>query len=259
MGKRITLLFLVLTILLSLAGCGLKYTRTTATDDNATYSKQTVYEQRNERVIAQAEEYLKQTYPDDEFTYLGGTPPSWAYNEYTLVFSTKKYEDRELTVYAVTHDDNKDDMSKYEFYDTYFVYTVNDEAEKYFYDLFGKTISEPFRVKIDYLETYGAAMRYDSSLDFVCNYNSGNFGITVYLFFEREDSKVDDKINEIIEDYYKKNLKIWVTRIVIDDISIVDDDIIQQIKESYDSTFSRRKDFGTAQLLVEDIQNGSVN
>lgn len=246
-------------ILFPLAGCGLKHTRTTATDDNATYSKQTVYEQRNERVIAQAEEYLKRTYPDDEFTYLGGTPPSWAYSEYTLVFSTKKYEDRELTVYAVTHDDDKDDMSKYEFYDTYFVYTVNDEAEKYFYDLFGKTISEPFRVKIDYIKTYGAAMCYDSHLNFVENYNMGNFGMIVYLFFEKEDSEVDDKINEIVEDYYKKKLKLEINRIVIDDISIVNNDTLQQMEDSYDKTYSRIKHFGTAHLLAEERKNESTN
>ena len=216
-------------------------------------------ERRKEIVVAEAAEYLKDTYPDDEFTYIGGTPPSWAYNEYTLVFSTKKYEDRELKVYAVTHDDNKDDMSKYEFYDTYFEYAVNDEAEKYFYDLFGESISEPFRMKIDYLNSYEAARCYDSNLDFVENYNNRNFDLTVYLFFNKEDSEVDDTINKIITDYYEKKLQLWVTRIVIDDINIVNNDTIQQIKDSYDGTFSRRKDFGTAQLLIEEIKHESAN
>lgn len=240
MYKRVLSVLLVVTISFSLAGC--KIIRTPGIADNSSVSSvPTFTEIRKEKVVAKATEYLEENYPDDEFTYTGGQSPSWAYHEYTLVFSTKKYDDRKLKVYAITYDDDKDDLSKYEFYDTYYEYTVNDEAEKYFYDLFGEYISEPFRVKIDYFESYAAARNYQRDLSFYSNYEEKTLGFFVYVFIESNAEKTDRILMEIIEQEKKRNLDLDITRIIIDDLETVDDNTVQMVKDNSNFFHSKRK------------------
>lgn len=243
MYKRLLCVFLVFAVLLLLAGCGSRNIGAISTDDIATFNTQADAEKKNELVVAAAKKYLKDNYPDDEFSYLGGTLPSWAYSEYTLVFSTKKYEDREFTVYAVTHDKNKYDMTKYEFYDTYFVYTVNDEAEKYFCDLFGECISEPFCVKLDYVENRGAAEYYQRDLDFYSNYKDDTLVFVVYIFIEDNVETVDNALENIVDEEDEKGLDLFLTRIIVDDLKSVDNNTVKNIKNHLGDYYSRRKDF----------------
>ena len=73
----------------------------------------------------------------------------------------------------------------------------------------------------------------------VC-YNNHNMYFYVLFYVEKEDKETDDMIQEIIEDYYKKDLGFSVCRIVIDDVGVLDNDEYKyEIDPFYDSAVSR--------------------
>ena len=109
MYKRLLSVFLVITIFFSLAGC--KTIRTPGIADNSNISSvPTAAEERKERVVAEATEYLKEIYPDDEFTYVSGRSPDWDLRYYELAFTSKKYDDQKFTVYGVYPDGESTDV-----------------------------------------------------------------------------------------------------------------------------------------------------
>ena len=187
--KRIISLFLIIAVFFSPSGCS---------DNNAT-SKVTPEEVKT-RVISEATAYLKENYPNDEFTYLEGRSPNWAYSYYELGFTSKNYDNQKVTVFAEsTNEKNDKGSTKYNYSDDYYQYYMLEDAEKYFYDIAKEYFDDDIIVKVGFATGIGFAD------DIPCNMTFSEFiskkaGSLFVSFFYSKDYKsknIDMFINTI--------------------------------------------------------------
>ena len=222
MCKRITLLFLVLTILFSLAGCGLISTPGIA-DNSIVSSAPTAAQERKERVVAEATEYLKENYPDDEFTYVSGRSPDWAYPYYELAFTTKKYDDQEFTVYGVYPNGEATDVEipyfpeinteqEFEYYDTYYQYYMKEDAEKYFTDLGNEYIGGIETCDVFFQGEIYSSKYINKAEPFSTNLELGNINVRVGLKTDKVLSYDKKEVKKLLEYLLEKKIytSVWV-------------------------------------------------
>lgn len=182
MLKRIISLSLIIVMMVSLAGCKLPKATSVDTQTNTNNTESVTSKQaEKERVIEEAKAYLQENYPDDEFTYVSGRSPEWAYNYYELAFTSKKYDDQEVIVYGISETEEQKDLEEYNYYDTYFEYSMKDEAEEYFYNLVKKYFSDNILVKVVIYNGIGSAMKVDNKNNFIYNATNNKITFNVHI------------------------------------------------------------------------------
>lgn len=203
MSKRIISLILVMTTLFSLVGC--KSIRTPGIADNSNISSvPTAAEERKERVIHEATEYLKEKYPDDEFTYVSGRSPDWAYPYYELAFTTKKYDDQEFTVYGVYPDGESTDVEipyfpqinmeqEFEYYDTYYSTSMYNEVASFFEESAHNYFSKKIIIRITLMESLYLAQTLSEKTFNDCMKERINF-VHVDLISDSSLEEIEDSI-----------------------------------------------------------------
>ena len=219
MLKRIISLSLIIVMMVSLARCKLPKATSIDTQTNTNNTESVTSKQaEKERVIDEAKAYLRENYPDDEFTYVSGRSPEWAYNYYELAFTSKKYDNQEVIVYGDPRkDDNpnsvvmsyyRDDNGNviYDYFDTYYQYSMKSEAEEYFYDQASKYIENYCSVKIEFYDGIGFAKSVVSKSSFV--ENAKNDTITYYVCFDFNNNviDIDFQIMKFLEDLAKDGI-----------------------------------------------------
>lgn len=193
MYKRLFSLFLVFVTLFLFGGCKSKNFGSIYTDDTATFSSKTNAEKRKERVVSEAMEYLNENYPDDEFTYVSGRSPDWAYPYYELAFTTKKYGDQEFTVYgSYKNSEDSNEVAapyfpktnpdvEFEYCDTYYEYYMKEDAEKYFTGLGNEYIGNIETCDVIFANKTYFAKQVDNDSSFKENYENSNLRAFAFL------------------------------------------------------------------------------
>ena len=210
MKKTVSVLLLLVMLLFSLTACNFIHKRITPADVE-------------KRVIEEATKYLKENYPDDEFTFKSAADPNWSDKYWKIGFITKKYDNQELTVYAEsTEEESKDGFTKYKYVDNYYQYYMNDDAEKFFYDIaekyFRKNDNIVIKVAFETSKTDAECIPVNSSFDEELD----NLDMTIYMF--TEDKKVydkDDKMRRIVKELDDKNMLVYIFYIYTDKIEEV--------------------------------------
>ena len=213
-------------------------------------------EDKKTRVISEATAYLKENYPDDEFTYVDGRSPNSAYNYYELGFTSKNYNNQEVTVFGVpTEEENNEGMQLYHYYDSYYQYYMNEDAEKYFYDIAKKYISDDIAIKIDFITAIGSAEKVNKDLDFINNYSEGNVGFFVYIFTEKDTTENEKSIKSIIRKFKDNGNKLWLEYVIVDNLSEVKKSNIKALKENFSGS-KRSVTYSTAYEEKNNYQKG---
>ena len=65
----------------------------------------------------------------------------------------------------------------------------------------------------------------------------------VYIFIEDNVESVDSALEKIVGKEDEKELDLFLTRIIVDDLKSVDNNTIKNIKNHLGDFYSRRKDF----------------
>ena len=228
--KRIISLFLIISVFFSLNSC----TKNESAEDKKT------------RVISEATAYLKENYPDDKFTYLEGRSPNSAYNYYELGFTSKNYNNQEVTVFGVpTEEENNEGMQLYHYYDSYYQYYMNEDAEKYFYDITKKYISDDIVVKALFGSSIGFVEKVDNKLDFATNYQKGNIDFFLYIFTENDSKENENAINNMITQFKNDGNKLWVRYVITDNLSEVSDLTIESIRDDFSKYCIKKTNYST--------------
>ena len=129
MHKRVVSFFLVTVIFCLLAGCKTENPPGIGGDvDELLNSNPDEKEQIFiESLAAEAIDQLQEYYPDDDFTYVSKEYYNdilYGRNVHVLRFESKNYKKKHFSVYALIDDDDKNDLSKYRFYDLYYQYSL---------------------------------------------------------------------------------------------------------------------------------------
>ena len=224
--KKILSLLLVLTLIFTFSGCfgGKKETK----------KEETTEEETKARVVNEAQEYLKKNYPDDEFTYVSGRSPNWAYQYYELGFNSKKYDNQQLTVFGTpTEEKNEDGLKKYDYDDNYYQYYMIDDAEKHFYELAEPYLGKDIEVKISLLTNIGAAKKVEKGKNFVESLENDSITPFVYIFglneYDKEKENINDFLNCLIENNYDANFNY----LYVEDLSEISDMNVDDIGEEH--------------------------
>lgn len=209
MFKKLALLCIASAMILSTTGC---IGKNDSHDTNSITESVASNKIEDERVIAEAQEYLAENYPDDDFTFLGGQSPSWSYCYYELSFTSKKYDGQSIIVYGDPRRDEdpnsvvtsyyKDDDGNviYDYYDNYYVYSMKDEAEKYFYDLSNKYISDNVEVTIVLYDGIGFACKVDNKRNFIENAKEDQIRFNVHLKIDGNVSSSSLDVQNMLEE-----------------------------------------------------------
>ena len=80
-------------------------------------------------------------------------------------------------------------------------------------------------------------------LDFYSNYKDDALVFVVYIFIEDNVESVDSALEKIVGKEDEKELDLFLTRIIVDDLKSVDNNTIKNIKNHLGDYYSRRKDF----------------
>ena len=199
-------------------------------------------EDKKTRVISEATAYLKENYPDDEFTYLEGRSPNWAYTYYELGFSSKNYDNQEVTVFGSdTEEKNDEGLTKYKYTDNYYQYYMLEDAEKYFYDTAKEYLGEDIVVKVSMLGNIAAADNVKRNKTFVENIKSDSIHPFVYVFGLSSYEKEKDKINKFLSYLVDENIGISFTHLYVKDFSEIKDKDIDAILDEGEKCYLERK------------------
>ncbi len=194
--KKILSLLLAITLLFTLGGCF------NSNEDNITH------EDVKNRVIDEATEYLKKTYPNDEFTYISGRSPNWAYPYYEIGFSSKNYDNQLVTVYGDPDDEanTEDGLTVYNYYDDYFQYYMKTEAENYFSNMAKEYIGYEIETQIGFETSIGASKLIDGNLSFEENLKKGQKGILPSFKCDYNLDSKKDKIYNLLEKLIQQDI-----------------------------------------------------
>ncbi len=197
--KKILSLLLAITLLFTLGGCF------NSNEDNITH------EDVKNRVIDEATEYLKKTYPNDEFTYISGRSPNWAYPYYEIGFSSKNYDNQLVTVYGDPDDEanTEDGLTVYNYYDDYYQYYMLEDAEEYFYNLAKPYLGNQLVIKTNISSGIGFAKSIKRGQNFVKNLEDDAVNISLYIFHNKTIN--NDKFKRFLNSLIEKKIYISVT------------------------------------------------
>ncbi len=212
MFKKLVSLCVLFALLISVTGCGVL-----GVSDNTTESV-TSTQTEKERVIEEAEAYLKESYPDDDFTYVSGKSPDWAYRYYELAFTTKKYDNQTVIVYGdpkkddnpnsiVTSyytDDNGDVI--YDYFDTYYQYSMKEEANRYFDNIVVNYLGEETKSDVAFYTTFGASQQIDSKSSFKNNIENNDMDILLWFESDENLEIMRDDIEIFLEKLIEKKI-----------------------------------------------------
>ncbi|MEE1060959.1 MAG: hypothetical protein UH080_03920 [Ruminococcus sp.] len=195
--KKVLSLLLTGALVFSLSGClGKSESRITPEDVK-------------NRVIGEAEEYLKENYPDDTFTYVSGRSPNWAYQYYELAFSSKEYDNQKITVFAEPDEKlkNDDGLTVYHYCDNYFQYYMKDDAEEYFYNIAKEHLGEEIVVKVRFSNGLVNAENVSSD-NFNINFNENNLRCLVYFFDNKPFSEINSDFEALVNKIASYNVTV---------------------------------------------------
>ena len=164
-------------------------------------------------MIGEAEEYLKENYPDDTFTYVSGRSPNWAYQYYELAFSSAEYDNQELTVFAEPDKNLKNDegLTVYHYCDNYFQYYMKDEAEEYFYNIVKEALTEDIVVKVNISSGLGFAKAIKKDESFIQNFSSDTINTSIYIFYDERTEVNNENFKTVLDLLIDKKAYIGVT------------------------------------------------
>ena len=198
MLKRVLSMCLAFALILAAAGCGV------IGDGSSNTNSLTSQQDEKDRVVAEAQAYLEENYPDDVFTYVSGRSPDWAYRYYELAFTSQKYDDQEVIVYGDPKKDEnpnsvvtsyyKDEEGRviYDYYDTYYEYSMKDEAEEYFLNVAKKYFEGKISTKVGFYTSIGFAKKIDSKNNFYNNVLNKNVTFYVYINTCVDENNLDE-------------------------------------------------------------------
>ena len=235
--KRIISLFLIISVFFSLNSC----------------TKNESAEDKKARVISEATAYLKENYPNDEFTYIEGRSPNWAYTYYELGFSSKNYDNQEVTVFgSYTEEQNEQGLTKFEYNDNYYQYYMLEDAEKYFYDTAKEYIGEDIVVKVAMLGNLAAANNVNNSKSFVDNLKNDAIHPFVHIFGLNSYEKEKDNINNFFKCLNENNIGIVFNYYYVKDFSEIKGKDIDDILDEGEKNYLEKKHFTVFDGTVEE-------
>jgi len=214
--KRVLSLLLISTLIFALCGC--------SAFDYLIYGED-ASEVKKDRVVEQAKEYLAENYPDDEFTYVSGRSPDASYgNYYELGFTTQQYDNSDVTVFGFPS--SSDDS--YCFYDNYYQYSMQEEAEQYFYDIVDEYVDGSFKIKVDFSTTAGYAMKTEKDKTFAENFDNDSIGFFLCIFTQGNVDKHKKEMIKILDEFRKADKKLRIKHIVVSSLENIEN------QETYD-------------------------
>ena len=234
--KRIISLFLIISVFFSLNSC----TKNESAEDKKT------------RVINEATAYLKENYPDDEFTYISGRSPNWAYNYYELGFTSKNYDNQKFAVFGGEKDEKNDEgLTKITYSDDYYKYYMLEDAEKYFYDTAKQYLGEDIVVKVSIQGGIAAAEGVNNNKSFVENLETDCINPFVYIFGLNSYEKEKDSINNLFKFFNENKFGLNFTYYYVKNFSEIRDMDIHDIKSGGDKYYLEKRYFTIYDGIVE--------
>ena len=235
--KRIISLFLIIAVFFSPSGC----------------AKSESAEDKKARVISEATAYLKENYPNDEFTYIEGRSPNSAYNYYELGFTSKNYDNKQFSVFGGEKDEkNEEGLTKITYYDDYYQYYMIEDAEKYFYDIAKEYLGEDIVVKVDVQNGLAAAEKIQNNKNFVDNLKDDSILPFVHMFGLNSYAKEKDNINNFFKQLSEYKAGIVFNYYYVKDFSEIKDKNINDILDKGEKYYLEKKHFSIRNGIVKE-------
>lgn len=248
--KVILVIVLIPIFMISTTACNKYFYKN---DDTSTSSKRITHEDVKKKVINEATEYLKKNYPDDKFTFVSAASPNWADNYYKVGFKTKKYNNKQVIVYGCSSDKQDDDgFTIYTYSDDYYQYYMNEDAEKYFYDLSKKYFDEDIVIKVAFPTSLGFTKAIKIKETFAENFKDGCVNIYLYVFSEKKHDEIKNKFKSFLNCLIDNNIYTSVTYVHINNLSYIRRKNIDYIIDNSERYNIERYDYSTYNGVIKE-------
>lgn len=215
MSKKVLAVLLILTFVMSLAGCNAN-----KPDDP-------------EKVKQIALDYLYENYPDDTFTALGYSGENFAYDYKIINFQSEKY----LNYFEVRLYD-EDDVSEYIIEDEYFKLAMKEDAEKYFTSIASKYYDK-VEVKVEF-SSLELPEEISKSTDFSEYVDSEKCYMEVYFISDLDLIEAD--INSLLSDIKDRKIEGHFKFLLTTDEDLLKNYSISEIvNEKWDSVMEENR------------------
>lgn len=247
--KKVVSLFLTIVLLFSVAGC--KCNKSDTSESEAPW-----YEEEVLSVVGEAQAYINESYPDDEFTYLSYKMPNWAYQYYEIIFSSKKYNNYSVTVYVfVDQDENFDSIATsydiaenseviYDYCDDYYQYLIRSEAEVYFSEKVKKYLGENVLVKVNFPSNFGAA-KMAAKISSFQEYIDKGCKVGLLCCDTKKLEEIENELSDMVLDLKNSGVYSNLTYASIkeENLETIQNKSWEFIFDNYRSIFMERKDY----------------
>ena len=200
MRKIVVFLMLIVT-LLGVSGC-MNYGHGTVSE-NPKMTKNLLAEKKKNDAL----KYLTEKYTDDEFVEQAYSQSDWAYDYETIVFLSKKYNEK-FSVYI------EDSNLQESFYDNYYTLYMKTEAEKYYYDMCEDLIGNKFAVKVrfndDNINDSAGKISFE---EYIENFHS-NIDICFIISSDLDRNSQESIINRFIEKQYSESICFYMVGLI---------------------------------------------
>ena len=222
--RHVGILLLFIIILIGVSGCMSKPGETGKTN-------------RAEKIKDEALEYLNKNYSDD-FSPVRFESKSWADENDTMTFTSKKYDGQYLYVYV------KKDNGKYTFSDDYFRLYMSEEADEYFKNLADSILGDVI-TKVDF-NNFTLPSKLNPKSTFTDYLESGEVLLDLYIFGDNistatSESQYKELLNELIEK--RLDISVYFIAINADDKGALKSTPLRDILSSTKKLFIERKGY----------------